>query len=128
MEQNYMNSVEVSNAVFQFHHSHFQHVNNISAVVATQRLFTFLSLRRWEMLVEMWIVYRITMCQALIDQMMGIGWDIWKIQWQIICHMLCQHKSPMSSHKGEHSRQQCYPFLVSNMLAPSQRFRKFYGE
>lgn len=121
-------SVEVSNAVYRFHHSHFQHVSNICAAVVTPRQCTSSNLKSSPISAVM-IAWRLIIRARLVNGraaalMMAIGWDILRTQWRAICHTLCRHKSPMSSHREELSLRQCYLCQVSSILAPSQRSRR----
>lgn len=125
-------SVEVSNAVYRFHHSHFQHVSNICAAVATPRQCTSSNSKSSAISAAM-IAWRLIIPARLVNGRaaavtMAIGWDILRTQWRATCRTLCRHKSPMSSHREELSLRQCYLFQVSSMLAPLQRFRRFWGE
>lgn len=132
MARNCTNSVEVSNAAYRYHRSRFHIASNTYAAAATRRPFTFSSWKSRATIKAAMIVWRITALQrrAIIigRVMMQIGWDILRIPWRATCHTLCQHKSPMSSRKEERSLRRCYPCRVSSMHAPSQRFRRFWGE
>lgn len=122
MERNSSNSGAASSDACRSPRCHSPHASNTYAAAATPKPCTSSSWngREW--------AESGRRTSTPVRSRTTTGWATWRARLRTICHTLCQHRSPMSSRRGELLLRRCCRWRGSSMLAQLQLSKSRWGE